>query len=223
MAIIKNKHFEEGVAPLAADLNAVYDTLATDSVQAINTAKKWAIRDHLNPAATKLNHIWWDDYPEGGTIFSTNSATLVTITNDPGQPTEVLPNYTAQNVILLRVLATGNVTDNIIATFGDGGGGQSYFDLYQFSIKVTYNTTLTTEMCYGNYSFTSLAGVRITNPPAVNFLNKPINWRNFSIGGIRTFPAGTVINKVELQCKVGNTGNTLKIGRNNLSVIIAEN
>ena len=223
MSIIKNKHFPEGAVPNAADLNAVYDTLATDSVQAINTAKKWATRDHLNPAATKLNHIWWDDYPEGGTIFSTNSATLVTITNDPGQPTEVLPNYTAQNVILLRVLATGNVTDNIITTFGDGGGGQTYFDLYQFVIKVTYNTVSTTEMCYGNYSFTNLAGVRITNPPAVNFLNKPINWRNFSIGGIRTFPAGTVINKVELQCKVGNTGNTLKIGRNNLSVIIAEN
>ena len=120
-------------------------------------------------------------------------------------------------------MATGNVTDNVIATFGDGGGGQSYFDLYQFSIKVTYNTTSTTEMCYGNYSFTNLAGVRLANPPAINYLNKPINWRNFSIGGIRTFPAGTVINKVELQCKVGNATNTLLIGRNNLSVIIAEN
>ena len=223
MSIIKNKHFAEGTVPTAANLNLVYDTLASDTVKAVNTSKKWATRDHLNPAARKLNHLYWDDYPEGGTIFTTQSATAVTITNAPGQPTEVNPNYTAQNVILFRVLATGNVTDNEIAQFGNGGGGNTEDNLYQFIIKVTYNTSSTVEMCYGNYSFTNLAGVRIANPPAINYNNKGINWRNFSIGGIRTFPAGTVINKVELQCRVGDTANKLFIGRNNLSLIISEN
>lgn len=218
MGKIIKKMFVAGDTADAALLNDPYDSLATEFIEADNTSKKWANRDFINEGGGRLNNLY-HDYNNGFVPFSTNSTTLVTISNG-GDLREVNPNYTCQNDVVVRLCANGLTGIPLLEAL-DYTGGNPQNNQYQIAFKITYDTTSTKIISYGNYSWTAYAAACDNGFPSATA--KPINYRNFGLSILEPFPAGTIINKVELQAKVGNAANTLNILRNNLFVVIAEN
>ena len=218
MALITKKYFEGGEKLTAANLNAPYDTLASTTVQGVNTADKWANRDYINEAGPDLNKVY-HDYNNGATPFSTNSTTSVVVTNGADART-ITATHTCVNPCLLRVWADGTIGIPIWEV-KDYSGANPPHNLYQLTLLVTFNTTSTRRIHYGNWSFSALSGVTGFGAPAAS--PGTINYRNFGISGATLFQAGDVINKIELLAKVGNAGNTLVIGRNVLFATISEN
>lgn len=214
MSIITKKFFTPGSQPTAAELNAPYDSLAADTVDGENTADRWINREIVYEAGVQPNELYYTGY-NGSTVMVTSS-TAETVVNNGGNRRITL-NYTATNDIVLRATVDGVVAEMDVADWSTN----SWYNLYQFSIWVTYNTIDQVRLTYGNYSFNKMAHALVAGTPAVT--QKPIQWRNFQIGGLLTFPPGTVINNVELRVKVGNGANVLQIGRSNLTLVIAEN
>tara|TARA_R110001632_G_scaffold17323_1_gene55018 strand:- start:520 stop:1176 length:657 start_codon:yes stop_codon:yes gene_type:complete len=218
MALINKKYFEGGEKLTAANLNAPYDTLASTTVQGVNTADKWANRDYINEAGPDLNKVY-HDYNNGATPFSTNSTSSVVVTNGADART-ITTTHTCVNRCLLRVWADGTIG---IPTYEqkDYSGGNPPKNLYQFTLQVTFNGSSVRRIHYGNWSFGALSGVLGNGAPAA--AQSTINYRNFGISGATLFQPGDVINKIELLAKVGDAANTIVIGRNALFVTISEN
>ena len=151
--------------------------------------------------------------------FTTSSTTLTTISNG-GDLREVNPNYTCQNDVVVRLCANG-LTGIPRVEVKDFTGGNPQYNQYQIAFKITYNGASTKIISYGNYSWFAYAAACDFGAPAAS--PKSINYRNFGLSILEPFPAGTIINKVELQAKVGDAANELTILRNNLFVVIAEN
>jgi hypothetical protein len=214
MSIIGKKLYVGGDIPEQTLLNAPYDALEADVVEGENTGDRWINREIVYEAGTQPNYFNWTAY--NGFVPMTTSST-VEVKVDNGGNREILPAYTATNDIVLRATADGVITTAEVEDWTTN----SWYNLYQFSIWVVINGGTKIRLTYGNFSFVKMAHALIDGPPAVR--QDPIQWRNFQIGGFLTFPAGTVINEVSLQVKVGFGGNVLNIGRSNLSLIIAEN
>ena len=218
MSKITRKYITAGDTADAAFLNAPYDALATDTVDGYNTADKWANRDYINEIGPDINKLY-HDYNNGATPFSTSSTTLTQVVNG-ADVREINPNYTCANDVILRVWADGTTG---IPTWEnrDFSGGSPWQNLWQVAISVTYNTTFKRTIEYGNWSFSPWAMACTAGAPAA--APDTINYRNFALSGITLFNPGDVINKIELLAKVGDAGNTLVIGRNNLFAVIVEN
>lgn len=214
MSIITKTHYKAGEKPTAAELNGPLDNLATDKVEGVNTADKWANREFIFETGVEPNQTYFTGY-NGFTKMTTNSTTEVNVSN--GGNRTITTNYTATNDIIVRATA-----DGIVETldYEDWDTSPEY-NLYQFSIWVVTNGGTKTRLTYGNYSFVKMAGSLIYGTPAVT--QNTIAWRNFQIGGILTFPPATVVDRVELLVKVGFGGNSITIGRSNLSLVITEN
>lgn len=214
MGIITKKHFVGGDTPTATELNKPYDDLASDNVTEENTADRWINREIVYEAGVQPNELYWTSYVAGATM--TTSSTTEVVVNNGGNRSIAL-NYTATNDIILRATADGVMQTADIENWTTN----SWYNLYQFSIWVVTNGGTKTRLTYGNYSLTKMAHALYGGPPAVT--QQPIQWRNFQLGGFLSFPAGTLVDRVELLVKVGNGANSITIGRSNLSVVIAEN
>ena len=222
MSIIKNPVIIAGETPDAAKLNAPYDALAADVVNDDNTKEEWAGRAHLN-IATPINKLFTKDY-DANTPWSIPATTFTTIDNTGADPTEINPAYTLENDALIRVQGTGLIGEISIGTDnrdGNGTAGQSYFNTYAFQIKITYNTTFSVVIAAGSYSLTGKA--RLTYFPTSAVVRDPIQYRSFGLTGCIGLPAGTIINKVELQAAIGSTLNDVEVLHNHLHLIISEN
>jgi len=218
MSTILNKKYIEAGSPLnAADLNAPYDLLASDTIDAVNTADKWANRDFINEVGPDLNKLY-HDYNNGAIPFSTSSTTDVVVTNG-GDQRIINVNYTCDNDVLVRIWADGTTG---IPTWEakDFAGGNPQNNQWQVSIWIVTNGGIKTRVNYGNFSFSAYSNVTLNGAPASS---KTINYRNFGISGVIPLPSGTVIDQIQLLAKVGNAGNTLVIGRNNLFAVVVEN
>lgn len=215
MSIIGKTHYTAGEVPTAAELNQPLDTLATDFVEAVNTADKWANREYILETGVEPNQTYFTGYNGNPTKMVTSSTVEVVVNN--GGNRVINTNYTATNQVIVRATADGVVESLRYEDWWTN----SWYNLYQFSIWVTTNGGTKTRLTYGNYSFVKMAHVLTYGRPAVT--QKTIGFRNFQIGGCLTFPKATVIDKVELLVKVGNGANQITIGRSNLTVVIAEN
>jgi hypothetical protein len=214
MAIVTKKHFVGGDTPTATELNKPYDDLASSDVTEENTADRWVNREIVNEAGIQPNELYWASYVAGA-VMTTNSTTEVVVNN--GGNREIVLNYTATNDIIVRATADGVVQEVKYENWTTN----SWYNLYQFSIWVTHDGGVKTRLTYGNFSLVKMAHALYGGPPSV--VQKTIQWRNFQLGGFLSFPAGTLIEKVELLVKVGYIGNSIEIGRSNLSLVIAEN
>jgi hypothetical protein len=105
---------------------------------------------------------------------------------------------------------------------GNGTTAQINKNTYAFQLKMSLNSsgtpsTVTVANC--TYSFTKKAALT-TETDAYGAW---IQWRSFSFSGLYTLVAGNVIDSIELQACVGDTGNTLNIRHNHIQAIIVEN
>lgn len=217
MSIILNTQtFLAGSAPTAAELNAPYDSLTTTNLDGQNTDKQWATKDHLNPS-TQINRLKYFSYV-GATVFTTTSTTEVLLAPG-GTPIRVSPAYTSTNDFVLRIQANGTVDEPIQTVLG-ASTSDPVDDLYQFIIKVTTNTG-SSNIAYANYSFGKLAYATTDGAPVI--WPDPLWYRNWNISAIKSYPAGTEIQKVEIFVKVGDAGNTLSVGYSNIMSHIMEN
>ena len=77
MGKIGNQYFVGGQAPSASELNAVYDSVAADTIQDVNLDTEWAQRKHFS-SSNSLTSLYTFDY-DGTTDWSTTSTTFTTI------------------------------------------------------------------------------------------------------------------------------------------------
>lgn len=223
MGRVNNQYFIGGQAPSASELNAVYDSVAGDVVEDVNLDTEWAQRKHFD-TTNSITTLETFDY-DGTTDWTTNSTTMTTIENVAGTPSKVTPNYSTHGTVVVRVHASGLVGRlQMQAGVNDGNGtsGQINKNTYAFQLKMSLNgsgtpSTVTVANC--TYSFTKKAALTTTT----NAYPAWIQWRTFSFSGLYALDAGNVIDAIELQACVGDTGNTLNIQHNHIQAIIVEN
>tara|TARA_R100001460_G_scaffold32654_4_gene64043 strand:+ start:604 stop:1269 length:666 start_codon:yes stop_codon:yes gene_type:complete len=221
MGKITNQYFEGGQAPTAAQLNAVYNSVAGDSVKDVNLDTEWAQREHFS-SSNSITSLYTFDY-DGTANWNTTSDTMTTIENVAGTPSKVLPNYSTHGDTIVRVHATGLVAVTALNTNdGNGSSGQTNHNTYAFQLKMSLNssgTPSTVNIANCTYSFTPKAAITSTSTPTQ--LN--MNYRNFSVSAVHYLAAGNVIDSIELQACVGLTSNSINIQHNHIQVIVVEN
>jgi len=223
MGKIANQYFEGGQTPTAAELNAVYNSVAGDSVKDVNLNTEWAQREHFS-SSSSITSLYTFDY-DASADWATNSTTFTTIENVAGTPSKVLPNYSTHANVVVRVHASGLISElSMTAPQDDGNGtaGQIDYNTYAFRLLMSLNgsgTPSTEVVAQCTYSFTKKAAIT-TNTTGYEAW---IQWRSFAFSGLFTLPASNIIDAIELQACVGNTGNTLRIRHNHIQAIIVEN
>ena len=221
MTIIANQYFEGGQAPTAAELNAVYNSVAGDSVKDVNLDTEWAQREHFS-GSNSITSLYTFDY-DATANWNTTSVTMTTIENVAGTPSKVLPNYSTHGHTVVRVHATGLVAVTALNTNdGNGTAGQINHNTYAFQLKMSLNssgTPSTEVVARCTYSFTPKAAITTDNTSTQ--LN--MNFRCFSVSGLYYLAAGNVIDSIELQACVGLAGNSINIQHNHIQVIVVEN
>tara|TARA_R110002020_G_scaffold143127_1_gene315292 strand:- start:1966 stop:2631 length:666 start_codon:yes stop_codon:yes gene_type:complete len=221
MGKITNQYFEGGQAPTAAQLNAVYNSVAGDSVKDVNLDTEWAQRKHFSDS-NSITSLYTFDY-DGVADWNTTSVTMTTIENVAGTPSKVLPNYSTHGDTVVRVHATGLVAVTALNT-NDGNGtvAQINYNTYAFQLKMSLNgsgTPSTEVVARSTYSFTPKAAITTDNTSTQ--LN--MNFRCFSMSGLYYLAAGNVIDSIELQACVGLASNSINIQHNHIQVIVVEN
>jgi len=223
MGRITNQYFGEGQAPTAPQLNAVYSSVAGDDVEDVNLDTEWAQREHFS-GSNSITSLHTFDY-DGTADWSTSSTTFTTIENVALTPSKVLPNYSTHSNVVVRVHASGLVGElSMTAPANDGNGtsGQINKNTYAFRLFMSLNgsgTPTTVDVANCTYSFTKKSALTTDTTSYGAW----IQWRSFSFSGLYTLAPGNVIDAIELQACVGNTGNTLNIKHNHIQVIIVEN
>jgi len=219
MGRITNQYFGDGEAPSAADLNAVYDSVAGDDVEDVNLDTEWAQREHFN-STNSITSLYTFDY-DGTVDWNTTSITMATIENVLGTPSKVTPNYSTHGDTIVRVHATGLVAETSLNTNdGNGSSGQTNYNTYAFQLKMSLNSSASTvNIANCTYSFTPKAA--ITSTSTSTQLN--MNYRCFSVSGLYYLAAGNVIDAIELQACVGLANNSIDIQHNHIQVIVVEN
>jgi hypothetical protein len=222
MSKIGNQYLDGGLVPTAAQLNAVYDAVAADTINNDNVETDCANRMHFsNTSANRIHQLSTFDY-DGTADWATTSTAWTTIENVAGTPSKVEPNYTAHGQILIRVQASGLVTglDLTAAKDGDGSFVQTAYNTYAFRLFATLNSGSTTvDIANCTYSFTPKAAITTEN---VGMVDK-IMYRSFAFSGLATIGAGVTLDKVELMACVGQSGNTLRVQHNHIQLIVVEN
>ena len=221
MGRITNQYFGEGQAPTAPQLNAVYNSVAGDTIKDVNLDTEWAQREHFS-GSNSITSLYTFDY-DGTANWNTTSVTMTTIENVAGTPSKVLPNYSTHGDTIVRVHATGLVAVTALNTNdGNGTSGQTNYNTYAFQLKMSLNssgTPSTVNIANCTYSFTPKAA--ITTESTATQLN--MNFRCFSISGLYYLAAGNVIDSIELQACVGLASNSINIQHNHIQVIVVEN
>lgn len=222
MSKIGNQYLDGGIVPTAAQLNAVYDAVAADTINNDNVETDCANRMHFSDtSANRINQLSTFDY-DGTTDWVTTSTAWTTIENVAGTPSKVEPNYTAHGQILIRVQASGLVTELSLTAAGDGNGtsGQTAYNTYAFRLFATLNSGSTTQdLANCTYSFTPKAAITTQSVAITN----RIQYRSFAFSGLFSMSGGNTLDKVELMACVGQSGNTLKVQHNHIQLIVVEN
>jgi hypothetical protein len=219
MGRIANQYFEGGQAPTATQLNAVYNSVASDSIKDVNLDTEWAQRIHFSDS-NSITSLFTFDY-DGTSDWNTTNTAFATIENVAGTPSKVLPNYTTHGNVVVRVQASGLVAVTALNT-NDGNGtlAQINNNTYAFRLLMTINGGgSTVDIANCTYSFTPKGGFTTTTSPTQ--LN--MNFVTIAFSGLCTLPAASVIDSIELQACVGLTNNSINIRHNHIQAIVVEN
>ena len=222
MGKIGNQYFVGGQAPSASELNAVYDSVAADTIQDVNLDTEWAQRKHFS-SSNSITSLYTFDY-DGTTDWPTTSTTFTTIENVGGTKSKVTPNYSTHGNVVVRVHASGLIAETALTASGDGNGqsGQINYNTFAFRLLMSLNgsgTPTTVDMANCTYSFTPKAA--ITNQTLSTTFK--MYYRNFAFSGLYTLAPGNVIDAIELQACVGLTNNQINIQHNHIQAIVVEN
>ena len=233
MPIVTTNLWEEGDVPTAAQLNAPYNDAqtATADIDSTNTKDNWITVQHFDNA-TPCN-ILYDFVYDGTSEFSTSSTSYVVIDSFGGDPTDIVLNYQPNQYEVLRVEASGLVTDTEAVKTYDNTlpvGQRGNPNYYAFQILLYYNVggpTLTVSLGEWGYSFTSVGGdgryyTAVNGAPENTGVPLAYQTFQFSTTFGNTLTAGSITyEKLELRAKVYDGANTLKISRNNLIAVRA--
>ena len=222
MGKIGNQYFVGGQAPTASELNAVYDSVAADTIQDVNLDTEWAQRKHFS-SSNSITSLYTFDY-DGTTDWSTTSTTFTTIENVGGTKSKVTPNYSTHGNVVVRVHASGLIAETVLTASGDGNGTypQIEYNTFAFRLLMSLNgsgTPTTVDMANCTYSFTPKAA--LTNQTLSTTFK--MYYRSFSFSGLYTLAPGNVIDAIELQACVGLTNNQINIQHNHIQAIVVEN
>ena len=224
MGKIGNQYFVGGQAPSASELNAVYDSVAGDTIQDVNLDTEWAQRKHFS-SSNSITSLYTFDY-DGTVDWPTTSTTFTTIENVGGTKSKVTPNYSTHGNVVVRVHASGLIAETTL-TAGDGEGSYATIEDNTFAFRLfmsltTGGGTTTVDMANCTYSFTPRAA--LTNEPTDTETSAlKIYYRNFAFSGLYTLAPGNVIDAIELQACVGLTNNEINIQHNHIQAIVVEN
>tara|TARA_R110001592_G_scaffold222147_1_gene477223 strand:- start:405 stop:1070 length:666 start_codon:yes stop_codon:yes gene_type:complete len=221
MGKIGNQYFVGGQAPSASELNAVYDSVAGDTIQDVNLDTEWAQRKHFS-SSNSITSLYTFDY-DGTTDWTTTSTTFTTIENVSGTKSKVTPNYSTHGNVVVRFHASGLIsTVDLDTDDGDGTFAEINYNTYAFRLLVSLNSSgsaSTVDVSNCTYSFTP-KGAYTTEATGTQL---EMNYVTFSFSGMYSLASGNVIDAVELQACVGLAGNEINIQHNHIQVIIVEN
>lgn len=221
MGKITNQYFEGGQAPTATELNAVYNSVAGDSLQDQNLDTEWAQRKHFSDS-NSITSLYTFDY-DGTTEHTISSTSYTTINNTGINASQVLPNYLTHGNVLVRVHASGLVTTcTLDVDDGNGTSGQINRNTYAFRLFMTTNST-TVDLANCTYSFTEKAAITTPEGAVDMGIRDSIQYRTFGFSGLFSLGPNNIIQKIELQACVGHSGNTFKVEHNHIQVIVVEN
>tara|TARA_R100001460_G_scaffold107819_1_gene157206 strand:- start:639 stop:1304 length:666 start_codon:yes stop_codon:yes gene_type:complete len=221
MSKIANKYFEGGQAPTATELNAVYNSVAGDSVQNVNLETEWAQRKHFSDS-NSITSLFTFDY-DGTTEQTISSTSFTTINNTGSNPSQVLPSYTTHGHVVVRVHASGLVTTcSLDVDDGNGTSGEINRNTYAFRLFMTTNST-TVDLANCTYSFTEKAAITTAEAGSDMGIRDSIQFRTFAFSGLFTLAPNNTIEKIELQACVGHNGNTFNVEHNHIQLIVVEN
>jgi hypothetical protein len=219
MGKIGNQYFVGGQAPRASELNAVYDSVAADTIQDVNLDTEWAQRKHFS-SSNSITSLYTFDY-DGTTDWTTTSTTFTTIENVGGTKSKVTPNYSTHGNVVVRFHASGLIsTVDLDTVDGDGTFAEINYNTYAFRLLISLNSSASTvDVANCTYSFTP-KGAYTTEATGTQL---EMNYVTFSFSGMYSLSSGNVIDAVELQACVGLAGNEINIQHNHIQVIIVEN
>lgn len=226
MGIANKQHFNEGDIPTAAQLNAGYDSLQTQSAQINdnNTASGWITARHIYNAAPAANVL--KSYMNPTTTLTAYNSTTYTTISQGGNPCEVTLGYQPNQWEITRFSASGLVGTLICNTTYDYvGANVGKPNYYAFRMLLTYDAgagDVTETLGEWGYSFTPQSRlISDTTPGNYGELN-PIQWQTFQFSTLRQHngASGAVTyKKVELQIKVFDNTNTVRIARHQIFAI----
>lgn len=226
MGIANKQHFNEGDIPTAAQLNAGYDSLQTQSAQINdnNTASGWITARHIYNAAPAANVL--KSYLNPTTTLTAYNSTTYTTISQGGNPCEVTLGYQPNQWEITRFSASGLVGTLICNTTYDYvGANVGKPNYYAFRMLLTYDAgagDVTETIGEWGYSFTPQSRlISDTTPGNYGELN-PIQWQTFQFSTLRQHngASGAVTyKKVELQIKVFDNTNTVRIARHQIFAI----
>jgi len=219
MGKIGNQYFVGGQAPSASELNAVYDSVAADTIQDVNLDTEWAQRKHFS-SSNSITSLYTFDY-DGTTDWTTTSTTFTTIENVALTKSKVTPNYSTHGDVVVRFHASGLIsTVDLDTDDGDGTFAEINYNTYAFRLLVSLNSSASTvDVANCTYSFTP-KGAYTTEATGTQL---EMNYVTFAFSGMYSLASGNVIDAVELQACVGLAGNEINIQHNHIQVIIVEN
>lgn len=226
MGIANKQHFNEGDIPTAAQLNAGYDSLQTQSAQINdnNTASGWITARHIYNAAPAANVL--KSYMNPTTTLTAYNSTTYTTISQGGNPCEATLGYQPNQWEITRFSASGLVGTLICNTTYDYvGANVGKPNYYAFRMLLTYDAgagDVTETIGEWGYSFTPQSRlISDTTPGNYGELN-PIQWQTFQFSTLRQHngASGAVTyKKVELQIKVFDNTNTVRIARHQIFAV----
>jgi len=228
MPYVKTTPIVEDDIPTASQLNGPYNDLATASasIDTDNVASGAITFNHLD---ANFNALYQYEDSNSTNLTAINSTSYVTLDRG-GTPTEItfgpgglpIPQYQP-----LRISGTGLVTNTSIVTIWDFVNGNGKPNLYAFQLLISYNisggATQTVSAGEWGYSFgtassTDRYSTLNTNLPSCSI---PICYQTFQFETVyRPSVANFNIEKIELQAKVYDNTNTLRISRNAIHAIV---
>ena len=217
MGKVNGKHFKEGDAPTATELNEVYVAVENMDIDGENTDANWATREHFDRDVSSeepMNRLFNFQRFETSASYVCTSETWQTISMNGGEQAYIDIDKQAVNTSLLRVhwdLLVGELS------FTDPGNSvQAGFD-YAFRIKVT--TTLGTKyLAPGIYSFSNRSIE--TDSSAIN--TDGIQWRSCSGTELILISPLDTVERVELQAVIGDASHqSVEVTRYNINVVLA--
>lgn len=232
MSTVEKTYFEAEDVPTAAELNKVYDDLATASASLddTNMAAGWATYAHLyDPASNKpFNRLY--DYQNDGVIpvDYNNDLTWDVVVDSVGNKCEVDLNYFPNNKEIIRLHMSGLGGEHEVVTDYDFVGADlGKPGYYAFRIVIEYQDSGggTQELIagYWGYSFTTNGLNRYDTSPAQS--GPSINWQTFQASTLVKYLGTTGVReykKAKLEVRLFDGANTLQITRHQIQAVRAK-
>ena len=224
MTLVSKKTFQPGDIPSAAELNAPYDDLATatGAIAGDNTATGWITHRHTEVDKTGqpvFNACSQYNQPAG--ITSYNNTAYQTITY-LGSPAQITLGYTPDVGEVVRFAASGMVGENDVTIDYDYvGANAGKPNFYAFRLLLNHTTGGiggTINLGEWGYSFTTKTNGPLTSVITPNIAGR-IHWQPFAFSTLYHQQSIRTLNSVELQCKVFDNTNLLRIERHQLYAI----